>query len=88
MLTTNEIPIMLTAGALLILLLALAAGCYWTLRYWSEASKRLEKAVAAQLCITPDELYERWASSSLEFSYYEWLRAQLGEVDYLRELDK
>ena len=88
MLTTNEVPIMLAAGVVMLVLLALTAGCYWTLRYWSEASKRLEKSVAEQLGITPDALYERWASSSLEFSYYEWLRAQLGEVDYLRELDK
>jgi len=88
MLTTNEVPILLAALAVIITLLALAAGFYWTLRYWSEASKRLEKAVAEQLGITPDELYERWAASSLELSYYEWLRAQLGEVDYLRELDK
>ena len=88
MLTANEVPIMLVAVALLVALLALAAGCYWTLRYWSAASDRLEKAVAEQFCITPDEVYELWASSSLKFSYYEWLRAQLGEVDYLQELDK
>lgn len=87
MLTTNEVPIMLAAVAVMIVLLALAAGCYWTLHYWSEASKRLEKSVAEQLGITPDELYERWASSSLEFSYYEWLRAQRGPISYPQEID-